>query len=71
MHDTEDNKVFQRFKKKIAPEPHQVKKATAENLSMNTIEVCVHLIAVLCSGATLQSRGPSLVGLFSAHPFRS
>lgn len=38
---------------------------------MNTIEVCVHLIAVLCSGATLQSRGPSLVGLFSAHPFRS
>uniref|UniRef100_A0A3Q3WXJ0 MYND-type domain-containing protein n=1 Tax=Mola mola TaxID=94237 RepID=A0A3Q3WXJ0_MOLML len=24
MHDTEDNKVFQRFKKKIAPEPHQV-----------------------------------------------
>lgn len=25
MHETEDNKVFQRFKKKIAPEPHQVK----------------------------------------------
>ncbi|XP_069549809.1 programmed cell death protein 2 [Brachyistius frenatus] len=24
MHETEDNKVFQRFKKKIAPEPHQV-----------------------------------------------
>ncbi|XP_061557356.1 programmed cell death protein 2 [Phycodurus eques] len=24
MHDTEDNKVFQRFKKKIAPEPQQV-----------------------------------------------
>lgn len=25
MHETEDNKVFQRFKKKIAPEPQQVK----------------------------------------------
>lgn len=25
MHETEDNKVFQRFKKRIAPEPHQVK----------------------------------------------
>ncbi|KAM9765125.1 programmed cell death protein 2 isoform 1-T1 [Menidia menidia] len=24
MHETEDNKVFQRFRKKIAPEPHQV-----------------------------------------------
>lgn len=24
MHETEDNKVFQRFKKRIAPEPHQV-----------------------------------------------
>ncbi|XP_038557192.1 programmed cell death protein 2 [Micropterus salmoides] len=24
MHETEDNKVFQRFKKKIEPEPHQV-----------------------------------------------
>ncbi|XP_041843177.1 programmed cell death protein 2 [Melanotaenia boesemani] len=24
MHETEDNKVFQHFKKKIAPEPHQV-----------------------------------------------
>ncbi|XP_030576372.1 programmed cell death protein 2 isoform X2 [Archocentrus centrarchus] len=24
LHETEDNKVFQRFKKKIAPEPHQV-----------------------------------------------
>lgn len=24
MHETEDSKVFQRFKKKIAPEPHQV-----------------------------------------------
>lgn len=24
MHETEDNKVFQRFKRKIAPEPHQV-----------------------------------------------
>uniref|UniRef100_H3DJY4 Programmed cell death 2 n=1 Tax=Tetraodon nigroviridis TaxID=99883 RepID=H3DJY4_TETNG len=24
MHETEDNKVFQRFKKKTAPEPHQV-----------------------------------------------
>lgn len=24
MHETEDNKVFQRFKKKISPEPHQV-----------------------------------------------
>lgn len=24
MHETEDNKMFQRFKKKIAPEPHQV-----------------------------------------------
>ncbi|XP_020508083.1 programmed cell death protein 2 isoform X1 [Labrus bergylta] len=24
MHETEDNEVFQRFKKKIAPEPHQV-----------------------------------------------
>lgn len=25
MHETEDNKVFQRFKRKIAPEPHQVR----------------------------------------------
>ncbi|CAJ1048884.1 programmed cell death protein 2 [Xyrichtys novacula] len=28
MHETEENKVFQRFKKKIAPEPHQVLRYT-------------------------------------------
>lgn len=36
MHETEDNKVFQRFKKKIAPEPHQVIIINAYK-SVNTI----------------------------------
>ncbi|KAF1392991.1 hypothetical protein PFLUV_G00033770 [Perca fluviatilis] len=30
MHETEDNKVFQRFKKRIAPEPHQVVRYSRE-----------------------------------------
>lgn len=39
MCETEDNKVFQRFKKKIAPEPHQVKNDTIV-ISTN----CTHII---------------------------
>lgn len=34
MHETEDNRVFQRFKKKIAPEPHQVKKKQQLNFKI-------------------------------------
>lgn len=33
MHETEDYKVFQRFKKRIAPEPHQVNKTPRPPLS--------------------------------------
>lgn len=37
MHETEDNKVFQKFKKKIAPEPHQVKQKQ-ENMEKRLYE---------------------------------
>lgn len=71
MHETEDNKVFQRFKKKIAPEPHQVQTNYLMGQKASVHNVSVHLIVFLCSGAALHTRGLSCVGLFSARPFRS
>lgn len=41
MHETEDNKVFQWFKKKIAPEPHQVIK---KRIQYHISNVCVRLM---------------------------
>lgn len=47
-------------------------KRKMETTKLSTISVCGHLIVFLfCSGGPLQSRGLSLVGLFSTHPFRS
>lgn len=73
MHETEDNKVFQRFKKRIASEPHQVKK----NFTAQCYEKshrCSSLWAFdsLSShpGDTLQSRRLFPVGFLSSHPFR-
>ncbi len=80
LHETEDYKVFQRFKKKIAPEPHQVgKKQNKRKLMwkkhLNGLNArCVPVspcFVLLCSGGALQSRRVSPVGLFPARPFRS
>lgn len=73
FHETEDNKVFQRFKKKTAAEPHQVKKKKEKWKRLNWAQSVFVAISwcLFCSGGPLQSRGLSLVGLFSTHPFRS
>lgn len=35
MHETEDNRVFQRFKERIAPEPHQVTRTLLLEKNLN------------------------------------
>lgn len=77
MHETEDNKVFQRFKKKIAPEPHQVKIIIIKKKKLNykiweyEMNSCSHCISIsivfVCSGGALQSGGLSFVGFLTTH----
>lgn len=51
MHETEDSKVFQRFKKKIAPEPHQVKQ------KIGTYgKVLIWMLFVFCSSCFFMFR---------------
>lgn len=69
LHETEDNKVFQRFKKKIAPEPHQVKTIIKKkNLNFKIWNEYYHYISIVCSGGALQSRRLSFVDLLTTHP---
>lgn len=66
MHETEENKVFQRFKKKIASEPHQVQK------SPNFIYTLLRPSTVLSHpGDSLLPGRISSVGLRTARPLRS
>ncbi|XP_011607904.1 programmed cell death protein 2 isoform X2 [Takifugu rubripes] len=41
MHETEDNKVFQQFKKKIASEPHQVMPQLLNSLSVDSMGMSI------------------------------
>lgn len=69
MHETEDSKVFQRFKKKTAPEPHQVKrkKIQLEKTNVSTFSVCVPLIVFCCAQVVRYSRGGSPLWVSSQH----
>lgn len=63
MHETEDNKVFQQFKKKIASEPHQVNKIQVYKMS----QMSVHLM-LFCDIQVLRySRGGSPLWVSSQH----
>ncbi|CAG11002.1 unnamed protein product, partial [Tetraodon nigroviridis] len=64
MHETEDNKVFQRFKKKTAPEPHQVI-LTKITSNSGVSHACDHLF---CSIQVVRySRGGSPLWVSSQH----
>lgn len=71
MHETEDSKVFQRFKKKTGPEPYQVENGRAKKKKVFYFFLCPSHGVCSYLGDTLQSRGLSLVGLLSAHPLRA
>lgn len=64
MHETEDNKVFQWFKKKIAPEPHQVIK---KRIQYHISNVCVRLMLFWYIQVVRYSRGGSPLWVSSQH----
>ncbi|XP_068162024.1 programmed cell death protein 2 isoform X2 [Antennarius striatus] len=54
MHETEDSKVFQRFKKKIAPEPHQVMPQLLNSLHVDSTGASIDwgtLVIYTCSAS--------------------
>lgn len=67
MHETEDNKVFQRFKKKIALEPHQVIVIKIYMSKYNISNVCVHLMLFCSIQVVRYSRGGSPLWVSSQH----
>lgn len=48
MHETEDSKVFQRFKRKIATEPHQVENGRAKKIQ-TVVFFCPYLTVFVIS----------------------
>ncbi|KAA8595511.1 hypothetical protein FQN60_010802 [Etheostoma spectabile] len=53
MHETEDNKVFQRFKKRIAPEPHQVVRYSREGRPLWVMPQLLNSLRVDSTGASI------------------